>query len=115
MDTNIELFLLLAEALGIGLLIGIERERSIKTTGIGSSAGVRTFALASLIGAISMMAGGIPLLAVAIISVAAVRSEWDNAITQNQGMAIEEEANTGTVISGELLEMATQISKGVIT
>lgn len=45
----------------------------------------------------------------------AVRSEWDNAITQNQGMAIEEEANTGTVISGELLEMATQISKGVIT
>lgn len=73
MDTNIELFLVLAEALGIGLLIGIERERSIKTTGIGSSAGVRTFALASLIGAISMMAGGIPLLAVAIISVAAAR------------------------------------------
>lgn len=73
METNIEHFLALAEALGIGLLIGIERERSIKASGIGSSAGVRTFAMASLLGALSMMVGGVQLLAVAIVAVAAAR------------------------------------------
>lgn len=73
METNVEHFLALAEALGIGLLIGIERERSIKTSGAGSSAGIRTFALASLIGATSMMVGGVQLLAVAAIVVAAAR------------------------------------------
>lgn len=41
-----------------------------------------------------------------------VRSEWDNVIAKYTGMSIEEEPNSGTVISGELLEMGTQISKG---
>ncbi len=42
----------------------------------------------------------------------AVRSEWDAAIARGNGVTVEEEANTGTVISGELLEMGTKISKG---
>jgi len=77
MDTNTEAFLALAEALGIGLLIGLERERSLRGAdadlNVASSAGIRTFALASLMGAISMMVGGIPLLAVAVIVTAAAR------------------------------------------
>ena len=43
---------------------------------------------------------------------AAVRTAWDKAARQYGGIAIEEEANTGTIISGELLEMGTQIADG---
>ena len=55
----------LVVALGIGLLIGAERERR---KGVGLSrapAGIRTFAIASLAGAISFIAGGEVLLATA--------------------------------------------------
>jgi uncharacterized membrane protein (DUF4010 family) len=73
METDPETFFTLIEALGIGLLIGIERERSVHMQGEGAAAGIRTFALASLIGAISMMTGGVPLLIVAVIVVAIAR------------------------------------------
>lgn len=66
METDPESFFALAEALGIGLLMGIERERSLHARGDEASAGVRTFALASLVGALSMMTGGVPVLAVAV-------------------------------------------------
>jgi len=56
----------LATALGIGLLIGTERERR-KEEGLQRSAyGLRTFTLASLAGALSYIIGGALLLAVAI-------------------------------------------------
>lgn len=52
-------------ALGAGLLIGAERERR-KGTGPGrASAGIRTFVVATLLGALSITAGGELLLAVA--------------------------------------------------
>ena len=73
METDPEAFYALIEALGIGLLIGIERERSTHSPSEGASTGVRTFALASLIGAISMMTGGVPLLMVAVAAVAIAR------------------------------------------
>lgn len=41
-----------------------------------------------------------------------VRSEWDAAMVKHGGITVEEEANTGTVISGKLLEMGTKITKG---
>lgn len=66
--------LLLLEALGIGLLIGIERERNGGEAGGPSPAGVRTFALASLMGALSHYAGGWPLLAVALAAVGGLRA-----------------------------------------
>lgn len=65
--------LLLLEALGIGLLIGIERERNAGTTGGPAQAGVRTFALASLTGALSQIAGGWPMLAVAVAVIGGLR------------------------------------------
>jgi uncharacterized membrane protein (DUF4010 family) len=56
----------LAVALGIGLLIGTERERR-KGEGLDRSrAGLRTFALVSVTAAISFIVGGLPLLAVTI-------------------------------------------------
>ena len=49
------LWLNLAVALGLGLLIGAERERSKGAVPDTSSAGIRTFTLASLLGAVSTM------------------------------------------------------------
>ncbi len=57
----------LAVALGIGLLIGGERERRKGSGTLRSAAGIRTFTLASLAGAVSMLAGREILLAVTII------------------------------------------------
>lgn len=60
----------LAIALGIGLLIGAERERRKGTGPSRAPAGIRTFALASLVGGISLAVGGELLLAVAALGVA---------------------------------------------
>lgn len=62
----------LAVALGIGLLIGAERERR---KGAGASklpAGIRTFGIASLLGAVAVVVGGDVLLAVATLCVGAL-------------------------------------------
>jgi len=76
METNTELLFALAEALGIGLLIGIEREQQAHRSGREAPAGVRTFTLVSLVGALSVMAGGVPLLAVSVVLVVLVRVVW---------------------------------------
>jgi uncharacterized membrane protein (DUF4010 family) len=60
----------LAVALGIGLLIGVERERRKGEGPSRSFAGIRTFAVASLTGATSFIVGGATLLATATGSVA---------------------------------------------
>lgn len=62
----------LAVALGIGLLIGAERERRKGEGPARSPAGIRTFSVASLAGATSVMAGGAIVLAVTISGVAAL-------------------------------------------
>src|SRR5664279_2440609 len=54
----------LAVALGIGLLIGAERERRKGSGPSRSFAGIRTFAVASLAGAIGFLAGGQMLLSI---------------------------------------------------
>jgi uncharacterized membrane protein YhiD involved in acid resistance len=54
----------LAVALGIGLLIGTERKRRKGERPAPSSAGIRTFALSSLTGALSTIIGGESLFAV---------------------------------------------------
>ncbi len=45
---------------------------------------------------------------------AAVRAKWDEVAERNGGIAIEEEAQTGTVISGRLLELADELRTGAI-
>ena len=59
----------LAVALGIGLLIGAERERRKGEGPLRSPAGIRTFTVASLAGAISFIVGGDVLLSVATAGV----------------------------------------------
>src|SRR5450631_319740 len=58
-----------AVALGIGLLIGSERERRKGSGPSRSPAGIRTFAVTSLAGAISFSAGGQMLLSIATAGV----------------------------------------------
>src|SRR5262245_27838348 len=65
----------LAAAVGIGLLIGLERERRHAKAPM-QSAGIRTFALASLLGALSISLGPAVLIAsaatVGIVATAAI-------------------------------------------
>jgi len=87
----------LAVALGIGLLLGIERERH-KGRGPGrGAAGVRTFALVSLLGGVSILIGGRPGLVVgaAFVAVAAVvsyvrtaRSDDDPGLTTEVALVV---------------------------
>ena len=59
-------------ALGIGLLIGVERERRKGEGPARSPAGIRTFAVTSLVGAVSFAVGAELLLAVATAGVIAL-------------------------------------------
>ena len=59
----------LAVALGVGILIGAERERRKGEGPSRSPAGIRTFAVTSLAGAISFIVGGEALFAVATAGV----------------------------------------------
>lgn len=61
----------LAVALGIGLLIGVERERRMAERGQRGIGGVRTFALTGLLGGIVEQAGGDVVVAVALAFVGA--------------------------------------------
>lgn len=56
-----------ATAIGIGLLIGAERERRMGDGPRRSPAGIRTFALASLLGGVSLELGNELLLAVTLV------------------------------------------------
>jgi uncharacterized membrane protein (DUF4010 family) len=66
------LLLNLAVALGIGLLIGAERERRKGEGPVRAAAGIRTFAVVSLAGATSVIVGGALVLGVTIAGVAAL-------------------------------------------
>lgn len=59
----------LAAALGIGLMIGLERERRKVSGGGRAPGGVRTFAVAALLGASSAIAGGRLVAAAAVVVV----------------------------------------------
>ncbi len=58
-----------AIAAGIGLMIGLERERSKGAGPTRRPAGIRTFTLAALMGAVADHLGGVPLLIAATVGV----------------------------------------------
>ncbi len=62
----------LATALGIGLLIGGERERRKGEGTLRTAAGIRTFTLASLAGAVGITVGGELVLAITLIGIIAL-------------------------------------------
>jgi uncharacterized membrane protein (DUF4010 family) len=61
-----------AAAVGIGLLIGAERERRKGEGPARSPAGIRTFMIASVMGGVGWALGGTPLLAITFLGVAAL-------------------------------------------
>ncbi len=66
------LVLNLAVALGIGLLVGIDRERRKGEGPDRAAAGIRTFTITSLCGAVAVVVGGELLLAVVTVGVSAL-------------------------------------------
>ncbi|MDP3714837.1 MAG: DUF4010 domain-containing protein, partial [Burkholderiales bacterium] len=77
-------------ALGIGLLIGIERERRKGEGPARAIAGVRTFAVVSLLGAVSVMIGEAMLLAVAAAGLAVlIAIGYARTLKQDPGLTTE--------------------------
>lgn len=92
----------LAVALGIGLLIGIERERTKGQGPQRETAGVRTFTLTSLIGAASLLVGGPhTLIAFAAIVGAIIAVGYWRTRAQDPGMTTEI-AQLATLLLGAL-------------
>jgi len=77
-------------SLGIGLLIGVERERRKGQGPDRAAAGLRTFTITSLLGAASMKIGGPMLLGVATAAVAALMLlAYYRSQSQDPGMTTE--------------------------
>jgi uncharacterized membrane protein (DUF4010 family) len=85
-----QLIIRLAAALAVGLLIGIERERNKGTGPRRAAAGVRTFTLIALAGAISLELGGPPafLIVAGVIGVFAAIS-YVRTFRQDAGLTTE--------------------------
>jgi uncharacterized membrane protein (DUF4010 family) len=78
----------LAVALGIGLLVGIDRERR-KGQGVPSAAGIRTFALVGLAGAVSMLLGPVGLAIGGAFVVLAALAGYRATRAQDPGLTTE--------------------------
>jgi uncharacterized membrane protein (DUF4010 family) len=77
-------------ALGIGLLVGIERERAKGGGPERGPAGVRTFALAAVFGALAMALGGPLLVGVVVIVMAGLAAlAYSRAGTDDPGLTTE--------------------------
>ena len=103
----------LGSALAIGCLVGAERERRKGEGPQRSPAGIRTFALASLMGGVSVVLGGNLMLAVttaifAVFSaVAYVRThEQDPGLTSEAALVL-------TVLLGGLAQSQTATASGI--
>lgn len=80
----------LSVALGIGLLVGAERERRKGHGPTRGAAGIRTFAVASVLGAVGVLLGGGLLLAVvALITGALAVVAYQRTREQDPGMTTE--------------------------
>ncbi len=90
-----------AVALGVGLLIGIDRERTKGDGPTRGAAGIRTFAIAALAGAVALELGGETLLAVAaggVIVLSAI-SYW-RAAAGDPGLTTEVALIVTTLLGG---------------
>jgi len=95
------LFLNFAVALGIGLLIGVERERRKGQGRTRAPAGIRTFAIASLAGAVGLTAGGELLFAIVIGGVIALTAiAYWRARDGDPGLTTEVALILTTVLGG---------------
>lgn len=84
------LVLNLAVALGIGLLVGIDRERRKGEGPDRAAAGIRTFTITSLCGAVAVVVGGELLLAVVTVGVSALAAlAYWRAAERDPGLTTE--------------------------
>lgn len=90
-------------ALGIGLLIGAERERRKLARAAPTAAGLRSFTVASLLGAAAMFLGGVAMVAAtaACITAMAMISYWRTRGDDDPGITTEV-ALVATVVLGAL-------------
>ena len=104
-------------ALGIGLVIGAERERRKAARSKPSAAGLRTFTIAALVGAVAMLLGGTAMLALAVgaVAVLAVVSYWRIHDVEDPGITTEVSL-VGTALLGGLamIQPALASSTGVV-
>lgn len=103
----------LGSALAIGLLVGAERERRKGEGPARSPAGIRTFAVAALMGGVSFLLGGEVLLAVAILALAAyccVAYVWTHE--KDPGLT-SETALLLTALLGALAQRETALASGI--
>lgn len=87
---NADVLFSLSIALGIGLLVGAERERRKSQSPQRSAAGIRSFAVASLSGAVAMLLSGAPLLAlVVVITAVAALLAYRSTHQEDPGLTTE--------------------------
>lgn len=101
-------------ALGVGLLIGVERERAKRDRAGPAAAGLRTFSIAALAGAVAVAAGGPVLLAVLAVLIASLAglSYWRSLEADGPGLTTEF-ALLLTVLTGGLA-MASPGAAGAV-
>jgi uncharacterized membrane protein (DUF4010 family) len=111
------LFLGFLVALGVGLLIGIDRERKKGEGAAHHAAGLRTFTLAALLGAVAIVTGGELLLAAVALGVVAFAglSYW-RARDIDPGLTTETALVLVTLLGGlAIREPAFAAGLGVVT
>jgi uncharacterized membrane protein (DUF4010 family) len=105
-----QLIIRLGAALAVGLLIGIERERSKGQGPRRAAAGVRTFTLTALAGAISLELGGLPaFLVVAAVVGAFAALSYLRSFRHDPGLTTEV-AMLVTVLLGGLALREPQVA-----
>ncbi len=103
----------LAAALGIGVLIGLDRERRKGEGADRAAAGVRTFALAALLGGAAMVTGGAALTGIAAVAVGLFALVgYMRAHGDDPGMTTEV-ALVLTVILGAFAQIDTPYAAGL--
>ena len=102
-----------AVALGIGLLIGAERERHKGRGSMRSAAGIRTFALVSLAGALSLSIGGPALLVASGIAVAGLAALGYRRTSQEDPGLTSEMALFTTLFLGALCVTQPVLASGL--
>ena len=99
--------------MGIGLLIGVERERRKGTGGSRAPAGIRTFALAALAGGISLAFGGeAVLVATALVLGALATVGYARSRSRDPGLTTEVALVT-TVLLGALAVREPGLASGL--
>jgi len=102
----------IAVALGVGLLVGVERERRKGEGPDRSAAGVRTFAITALIGVLAMLTGSLVVLAAAGAGIVALTTVSYLHSRENDPGLTTEVALLATFIVGALAVSRPMLAAG---